>query len=290
MASVYFDIDQFAYTKAIDKLLHKEFGNQILMKKFVGSQKSKMGMLPEHIEGPYEKILCEKRSDEKDKVDFRISIEIMKDLQNPDIKYFIIASRDTDFITIAEEIHRQEKKFGVLVIHNPKEKVSPRLKEVCDIILTIQDGRVTQGKHSIKKEESAEIEEEKPKVEEKVVEPKYTFIEAYQMNVIMGWVNFNCKGYKNIAVEIDNMMKQVEQNSKQELIHYRAVSVNHTEPLFWPKEFHCRCNDSSSALHRGPERSPIFHLYQGGRIKQEVVGANLKALRKAIQAVYKVII
>ncbi len=288
-AAIYFDVDQFAYTKAIDKLLNKEFGTQILVKKFVGSQKSKMGALPEQIEGPHEKILCEKRKDEKDKVDFRINIEIMKDLRNPDIKHFIIASRDTDFITIAEEIHRHGKNFGILVIHTPKEKVSPKLKEVCDVILTVQDGRITQGHHKILKEKPIEFQDASTQTEAEV-DPKYSTIDAYQMNVIMGWVNFNCKGYKNIAVEIDNMVKQVQQNSKEELIHYRAVSVNHTEPLLWPKEFQCRCNDTSPALHRGPERSPIFHLYQGGRIKQEVVGANLKALRKAIQAVYKVII
>jgi uncharacterized LabA/DUF88 family protein len=289
MAAVYFDIDQFGYTKEIHKLLMKEFGTMnVLIKKYVGSRKRDMGNLPEHIEGSYEKILCEKRGEEKDKVDFRINIEIMKDLRNPDIKYFIVASRDTDFVTIAEEIHRHGKNFGVLVIHNAKEKVSPKLKEVCDVILTIQDGRITQGYHRIKKEEPLEFREASTQTETEV-EPKYTFMEAYQMNVILGWVNFNCKSYKNIAIEIDNIIKQVEQNSKEELIHYRAVSVNHTEPLFWPKEFHCRCNDNSP-LHRGPERSPIFHLYQGGKIKQEVVGANLKALRKAIQAVYKVII
>jgi uncharacterized LabA/DUF88 family protein len=289
MAAVYFDIDQFGYTKEIHKLLMKEFGTMnVLIKKYVGSRKRDMGNLPEHIEGSYEKILCEKRGEEKDKVDFRINIEIMKDLRNPDIKYFIVASRDTDFVTIAEEIHRHGKNFGVLVIHNAKEKVSPKLKEVCDVILTIQDGRITQGYHRIKKEEPLEFREASTQTETEV-EPKYTFMEAYQMNVILGWVNFNCKGYKNIAVEIDNMLKQAQQNSK-ELLHYRAVSVNHTEPLLWPKEFHCKCNDISSLDHRGTERSPIFHLYQGGRIKQEVIGANLKALRKAIQAVYKVII
>ena len=288
-AAVYFDLDQFGYTKAIHKLLMKEFGSMtIVMKKYVSSRKRDMGALPDDIEGPYEKILCEKKGEEKDKVDFRINIEIMKDLRNPDIKYFIIASRDTDFITIAEEVHRHGKNFGVLVIHNPKEKVSPKLKEVCDVILTIQDGRITQGYHKIKKELPLEFRDASTQTETEV-EPKYTFVEAYQMNVVLAWVNFNCKSYKNIAIEIDNLMKQAQQNSK-EILNYRAVSVTHTEPLLWPKEFHCRCNDISSLTTRGVERSPVFHLYRGGIIQEEVVGANLKALRKAIQAVYKVII
>jgi uncharacterized LabA/DUF88 family protein len=291
MAAVYFDIDQFGYTKGIHKLLTREFGKMnIITKKYIGSKKSDMANLPEDIEGPHEKILCEKKTkDEKDKVDFRITIEIMKDLRNPAIKFFVIASRDTDFINIAEEVHRHGKSFGILLIHNLKEKLSPKLKEFCDMILTIQDGTITRGEHSIKKPKALEFHEMGTQTESEP-EAKYSFIETYQYNMILGWINYNCRGYKNIAVELDTMMKQVKQNSKEQLISYHALQWNESNQLLSPSKFNCQCATFPSPLNKGPERCPIFHLYKGGVLKQEVVGANLKALRKAIALVYKVLI
>lgn len=289
MAAVYFDLDQFGYTKAIHKLLTKEFGKRdIQLLKFVGSRKQDFGNIPEEMGFPYEKFLCERKKDEKDKVDFRIVIEIMKDLRNPKINTFIIASRDTDFITIAEEVHKQGKNFGVLIIHG-KEKLSPLLKEFCDIILTIQDGTVTVGTRKVKKAEAIEYKETSIQTETDP-EPKYSFIENYQYNMILAWINYNCRGYKNISVELDNMMKQVKQNSKDEIISYHALHWNESNQLLSPAKFNCHCVTFPDPFHKGPERCPIFHLYKGGKIQQEVVGANLKALRKAIGLVYKVIV
>jgi len=91
-------------------------------------------------------------------------------------------------------------------------------------------------------------------------------------------------------VELDNMMKQMKQNSKDVTLNYQAIHRDQSNLMFAPPQFSCQCGPFPNPMQKGPERCPIFHLYRGGTIKHEVVGANLKALRKAIGLVYKVII
>jgi hypothetical protein len=159
--------------------------------------------------------------------------------------------------------------------------------------MTLKDGEIEV--EEIKKGKTAGLYAEEPAEKEVGIQtdPIVTSrLEQMQSNLILGWIDYNCKGYKGIAVEIDRLMKQVEQNQREirPPVIYHALHRDMSNQLFWPHKLRCDCVPPLSPFTKGPETCPIFHLYKGGRLEHEVVGANLKELRKAIQLVYKIIV
>jgi hypothetical protein len=296
MAGIYFDLDQFKIQPDIHKILEREFRNMILVKKkYFGTQKE-IDTLPENISLPKETFVYERKADEENKNDFKIMAEVVKDLANPKMNWFIIATRDTDYIAHAEEIHKAGKNFGILVIENKEkskiEPISPKLIEVCDITMTIRCGNITRKyKKGIPKGLLRSVSEKAVQTES---EPnhRYTWLEAPNTNIIVGWVNYNCKGYKKIALELDDLIEEAKTKSTFPFINYLPIQRDGYNFMLSPTKFSCDCKEGilANPFARGPEACPIFHLYSEGRIQKEVIGANLHELRKAIRLVYKILV
>jgi uncharacterized LabA/DUF88 family protein len=290
MTTVYYDMDNFGYSSKIHKQLTREFAKfYIIEQKFVGD-KRQLGVLKDEVDPRFVSVLCEKQEGHKDSTDFRITIEIMDDLKKKGRNFFVVASHDKDFIQIAKKVHESKKKFGVLVRN---QAVSPTLREHCDFILSLKDGEIHV--EEIKKGQTVGLYAQESAEKEVGVQtdPIVTSrLEQMQANLILGWIDYNCKGYKGIAVEIDRLMKQMEQNQKDisPPVTYQALHRDMSNQLFWPHKFRCGCAALADPFAKGPEACPIFHLYLGGRLEQEVVGANLKELRRAIKMVYKIIV
>ena len=289
MAGIYFDLDQFKIREEVHKVMEKDFqGLNILKKKYFG-RKQEIAELPKDISQPFETFSYELKADEGNKNDFKIMAEVVKDLANPKLKWFIMATRDTDYIAHAEEVHKANKYFGILLIENKDktkiEKLSPKLDEVCDVVMTIRNGNIsTRYKKRIEKSER--LGAQKDSLEEK----RYSQIESPNTNLVVGWFDYNCKSYKKIALELDDMMETAKKNSSALPINYFPIHQDASNRMFSPRKLACHCGKPLAKVPRGPEWCPVFHLYLDGRIQKEVVGANLGELRKAIQLVYKILV
>jgi hypothetical protein len=222
--------------------------------------------------------------------------EVVKDLANPKMNWFIIATRDTDYIAHAEEIHKAGKNFGILVIENKEktkiEPISPKLIEVCDITMTIRCGNITRKyKKGIQKGLLRSVSEKAVQTDP---EPdyRYTWLEAPNTNIIVGWVNYDCKGYKKIALELDDLIEEAKTKATFPFINYLPIQRDGYNFMLSPTKFSCNCKGGilANPFERGPEPCPIFHLYSEGRIQKEVIGANLHELRNAIRMVYKILV
>jgi uncharacterized LabA/DUF88 family protein len=283
MASIYFDLDQFGYKKKIHTLISEHFLEKykLLQKRFYASHKDKLNNVPKEIPS-CEIVLLEVKGGEKKKVDFKIMADIMKDLQNPQIQYFIIASHDTDFITHAEEIHTHGKYFGILWIDNQKQKLSENLKQQCDILLTIANGSLeTTYKHS---QLSLPLKTDPPKR----LPVLYSNLEAWKANTILVWVNYKCKTYLKHALEIEDFLTKITKQSGKPLasVSYTILHRDESNVLFSPSVFHCTCSAIPDPFHKGPERCPVFQLYKQGYIEKQIVGLDLPTLKTAIETVY----
>lgn len=150
--SLYFDLDQFHVNEKVHKVLEKDYKSMnIFSKKYFGD-KARIQKLPLFLSQPLEKIICEKDESHKEKnqLDFEIFYAISKDLlQNPDIGLFLVASRDSDFCTIAKKVKEAGKFFGMVIFEDiakkNNEKLSNKLKSVCDVICVIRNGNITKN-------------------------------------------------------------------------------------------------------------------------------------------------
>ncbi len=288
MAGIYFDCDQFKVRDEVHKVMEKDFqGLNIIKKKYFGNKQT-IEDLPKDISQPMETFVYERKADEGNKNDFKIMAEVVKDLANPKLKWFIVATRDTDYIAHAEEVHKANKYFGILLIENKDkskvEKLSPKLEEVCDVVMTIRNGNITtRYKKNVQKSER--MGAQKDTLEEK----RYSHIEAPNTNLIVGWFDYNCKSYKKIALELDDIMETTKKSSVVP-VNYVPIHQDASNRMFSPRKLACHCMKPLAKVPRGPEWCPVFHLYLDGRIQKEVVGANLSDLRKAIQMVYKILV
>jgi hypothetical protein len=309
MTAVYFDLDQFGY-RDVHRILEREFsGMGYVLKKFFGD-KERLANLPEDITAPYECIQYEKKKREEANVaDFMITIEISKDLQNPKINQFIVASRDTDYRFIGEAIQKAGRHFGILVIENKDKKkheeVSPLLQSMCDILYIIRCGNISKKcSKSMKKLLVAPAVEEVPVQtvapiqredvviqSEPIKEVSYTHLQLTHANYILAWIDFNCKSYKKIALDIDQLIHIAKQKADWPYLHYIPIQRTAENYIFSPIHFACTCakfTDPFLSRLREGEHCPVFHLYKEGKIQCEVLGPDLQKLQEAIWNVYKI--
>ncbi len=295
MAGIYFDLDQFHIDEETHKILEREYKRMIIVKKKYFGTKEKIAALPKDISSPMETFPYKKKGEEQNKNDFKIMAEIVKDLANPWMNWFIVATRDTDFVAHADEVHKAGKNFGILLIENKDknriEQLSPILEEVCDMTMTIRCGNITTKiKKGIQKGERRTVRDIAVQTD---AEPnhEYTWLEKPNTNMIVGWINYNCKGYKKIALELDDLIEEAKKKANFPFLNYLPIQRDGYNMMLGPSRFSCDCGTIPSPFRRkGAEPCPIFHLYSEGRIQKEVVGANLKELRKAIRFVYKILV
>ncbi len=290
MAGIYFDCDQFKVRDEVHKVMEKDFqGLNIIKKKYFGNKQT-IEDLPKDISQPMETFVYERKADEQNKNDFKIMAEMVKDLANPKLSWFIVATRDTDYIAHAEEVHKAKKNFGILLIENKDknkvEQLSPKLEEVCDVVMTIRNGNLSKKfRKGVDKSALLRSAEDSPE------DKRYSHIESPNTNLIVGWFDYNCKSYKKIALELDELIEKAKKSSTPTLpLNYVPIHQDATNRMFSPRKLACHCMKPLAKVPRGPEWCPVFHLYLDGRIQKEVVGANLSDLRKAIQLVYKILV
>jgi hypothetical protein len=295
MAGFYFDLDQFKIHEDVHKILEREFSRmRIVKKKYFGTQKH-IDELLQPISEPFEAIVYEKKDTEENKNDFKIMAEVVKDLANPTMGWYIIATRDTDYITHAEEVHKAGKNFGVLCIENKEKKkiepLSPKLESVCDVVMTIRCGNITRKYKKGIQKGLLRTSCEKGVQTEPEPEYRYNWAEAPNTNLIVGWVNYNCKGYKKIALELDDLVEEAKKKAEFPFLNYVPIQRDGNNFMLSPRNFSCECSGGGfGKILKRPEPCPIFHLYSEGRIQKEVIGANLTELRKAIRLVYKILV
>ena len=290
MATIYYDMDNFGYSTKLHKQLVRELAHyDIIGQKFIGDARQ-LKTIPGGVPTNHQLILCEKKEGFKDSTDFRITIEIMDDLKKKGHNYFIVASHDKDYIEIAKKIHASGKKFGIL----SRQAISPILKDHCDIVLLLKDGRILCEEKDKGKNKGLYTKEPTTKeVETQTEEQAVSIVETYKSNLVLAWIDYNCKGYKRIAVDLDNMMKQMEQNAVDVSppLRFQALHRDMSNQLFWPPALSCDCARIANPIGgKVPEQCPVFHLYRAGRVQCQVIGSNLKELRRAIKLEYNVVI
>ena len=296
MAGIYFDLDQFHIDEDIHKILEREYKRMIIVKKKYFGTKEKIAALPKDISQPMETFSYKKKGEEQNNNDFKIMAELVKDLANPWMNWYIIATRDTDFVAHADEVHKAGKNFGILLIENKDknriEPLSPALEEVCDMTMTIRCGNITTKlKKGIPKGERRTVREIGVQTDPEP-EHRYSWLERPNTNIIVGWVNYNCQGYKKIALELDELIDEAKKKSLFPFVNYVAIQRDGTNFMLSPHKFSCDCNGGMGRIlaRNRPEPCPIFHLYSEGRIQKEVVGADLEKLRSAIRLVYNILL
>lgn len=306
--AIYYDMDQFGTKENVHKALQEEFKSlNISLQKYVGSEKN-LSNLPKFIPDD-QKIDISENKKKKNAVDHEIMLQLMEDnIRDPTITHFIIASRDTDFIRISKTIHMLGKQFGVLYLENKKEAISELLFKECHVLWRFKDKKITQLQGMKKKldlpppttriptpfatQPLAPAKPPSPLLLPKAAiaaQPKrLLFFEKYSPNIVFVWMDFRCKSYKEIAVQLDDLIEEYR-NEKPLFplpLHFELIQRDQQNYFLGPHALNCICGKIPSPFRGEEDKCPVFLFYKNSELVEQVVGPDLKRLREVLDKTY----
>ncbi len=306
--AIYYDMDQFGTKENVHKALQEEFKSlNISLQKYVGTDKN-LNNLPKFIPDE-QKIDISENKKKKNAVDHEIMLQLMEDnIRDPTITHFIIASRDTDFIRISKTIHMLGKQFGVLYLDNKKEAISELLFKECHILWRFKDKKITQIQGLKKKPDTpppvVRVQTPfsappplPPKPPSPLLLPKpaaipqpkrLLFFEKYSPNIVLIWMDFRCKSYKEIAVQLDDLIEEYR-NEKPLFplpLHFELIQRDQQNYFLGPHALNCICGKIPSPFRESEDKCPVFLFYKNSELVEQVVGPDLKRVREVLDKTY----